>query len=136
MSQPNIEVIKGIYDAFLKGDIEHILNQLGPKISWFNAGGPNVLYSGQRNDRAGVAKFFSTLAETVDVLGFEPKEYTSAGNNVAAFGTFSARAKSTGKTFSYEWAMWWTLESGKIVEYRSYTDTRVEDGAFVKSAAA
>ncbi len=136
MSQENIAVIQGIYAAFLRGDTEHILNQLAPKFSWYNAGGPNVPYSGQRNDRAGVAKFFSTLAETADVLGFEAKQYTSAGNNVAAFGTFSARAKSTGKSYSYEWAMWWTLENGKVVDYRSYTDTRVEDNAFVKSAAA
>lgn len=99
-------------------------------------GGPEVPYAGVRHDKAGVAEFFRVLAESVDVVRFEPREYAAAGDLVSASGYFKARARTTRKEFAYDWSMWWRLHDGKVLGYQAYVDTAAERTAFTQAAGA
>ena len=53
----------------------------------------------------------------------EPSELFEAGNQVFALGTYSARAKATGRTFKARFAHVWTLRDGVIVRLQQCADT-------------
>ena len=50
-------------------------------------------------------------------------ELHDAGDHVLALGTYSGRAKSTGKTFVARFSHFWTLEGGSMVRLRQCADT-------------
>lgn len=129
--QSHLDVVKGIYAAFLRGDIPAILNRLSENVDWKNPGAPGVPYAGERKSKAEVAEFFRIFAESVEVLQFEPRNYTASTDQVGAFGYFKARARPTGKEFDYEWATWWKLRDDKVLAYRAFVDTATEAAAFV-----
>jgi ketosteroid isomerase-like protein len=53
----------------------------------------------------------------------EPSEFFEIGDRVIAIGTYSARAKSTGKTFKAQFTHVWTLRDGVIVRLQQCADT-------------
>ena len=50
-------------------------------------------------------------------------ELFDAGDRVIAMGTYSGRAKSTGKTFAARFAHLWTLDGGVLVRLQQCADT-------------
>ena len=53
-----------------------------------------------------------------------------AGDEVVATGTWSAKAKSTGRTFAADWAMVFGLRNGEIASFRVVEDTAKVAAAF------
>ncbi|MEO7653146.1 MAG: nuclear transport factor 2 family protein [Bryobacteraceae bacterium] len=78
----NIAVIKKIYHAFGRGDVQTILDSLTPDVEWcFDA--PAVIpYSGARRG---------------------PSEVIPSGDQVVTVGTYSATVKASGKSLSCVW---------------------------------
>lgn len=128
--QANIDTVQQIYADFGQGRIPAILERVGPDVEWVNAGPLAVPYARKRRGLDEVSEFFSTLAATVDVQLFEPKEFFAAGDRVVVLGTWSGRAKATGKPFASDWAMAWTVKGGKVTSFRSYEDTHTVAAAF------
>ena len=62
----NVEVIRGIYGAFGRGDIESVLAALHPEIEWVEAEIEDLLYGGTHRGREAVAK---------DVLAVMPQTW-------------------------------------------------------------
>lgn len=129
--QQNTRIVQDIYAAFGRGDVPAILDTLADKFEWHHHGPPDIVpWARSRHSREEVAEFFKTLAGAVEVEAFEPREYVAQGDKVVALGYFRARAKPTGRTFDYHWAMEWTLRNGKVVQYRAYDDTAAIVAAF------
>ena len=128
--QANIQAVQQIYAHFGQGNIQAILDRVNPDVDWLNAGPASVPYARKRRGLDEVTTFFATLAESVEVQTFEPKEYFASGDRVVALGTWAGRAKSTGKQFSSDWTMAWTLKNGKVMSFRSYEDTHAMAVAF------
>jgi len=53
----------------------------------------------------------------------EMSELFDAGDRVIALGTYTGRAKATGKTFAARFAHLWTLDGGVIVRLQQCADT-------------
>jgi len=128
--QANIQTVQQIYVEFGLGQIPAILTRLSPDVVWVNAGPEAVPYARERRGVDAVQSFFGTLAASVEVTTFEPKEFFASGERVVVLGAWSGRAKPTGKPFASDWAMAWTLRGGRVTSFRSYEDTHVLAGAF------
>ena len=115
----NKTIVKNIYDAFLKGDIPYILNQIADNCEWNVMGAPRIPYGGNFQGK-GASRFFQLLKDTIDVTQFEAKEYVESENgDVVAFGVYAGKGKKTGKTFESKWAMYWKFKNGKVSYFQN-----------------
>ena len=132
MSQQNVETIRGIYDAFARGDIPAIIDQLDADVAWHS---PATLpWGGSERGPDGALAFFGRLGSAVDELQAETKAFLDAGDHVVVLGTHHGRSKA-GTSFEAEWAMVWKLRDGRIVEFRDYVDTAAVTPAFTAVTA-
>jgi uncharacterized protein len=130
MSNP-VQTIQAIYDAFGRGDIPFILDQLDPGVVWeFEA--PAILsFGGIRRGPAEVVGFFEGIAAEHDNPKLAISDVFGDGGKVAAFGRYDATMKATGKAVSSPLAHFWTFRDGKVIRYVNYINT----AAFVEAAA-
>ena len=121
----NTQVIKDAYAAFQRGDVAAIVNACDENVEWHGViGTEGVLpQSGLRHGRAAVAEFFKQVAESTDFNSFEPKEFVAQGDTVVALGSYSARMKPSGNSFSSTWVMVFTVRNGKIAKFQEYSDS-------------
>lgn len=122
----SVEVVKGFFAAFGKGDVDGVVAAFHPRAQIVAVrkaprkdGGVYGAYSGQEGARAFVASLggaFDTQAFAVDVVVGE-------GNVAFASGSFTHKLKSTGKLFSSDWALKCVVEEGRILEYHFYEDS-------------
>ena len=126
----NLSTIETVYEAFGRGDIPAILDQMADDVTWEQwetdntaqeAGVPWVL---PRKGRAGVMDFFQDVAAGLEFHSFEPRNLLEGGNQVVATIALDATAKVTGERFQDEEIHLWTFDdAGKISAMRHYTDT-------------
>lgn len=116
------DIIRGVYDAFAKGDIPSVLNTLASDISWTEAqGGP---YGGVSIGPDQVLQnVFMKLGGEWDGFSAVPSEFIADGNTVVVLGEYSASFKATGKSFHAPFAHVWKLQDGKAISFQQYTDT-------------
>jgi ketosteroid isomerase-like protein len=120
--QEQIAVIRRIYEAFARGDIPYILDQLDPDVEWHAP--PTVPFSkGLHRGPHEVAQFFAGIAEHVSEPSVETYEFLPAGDRIVVLGCFRGRGAETGVPFEAPEVHVWKLSGAKIVEERAYADT-------------
>ena len=121
----NTQLIKDAYAAFQRSDIAAILNLCDENVEWQGViGTEGVLpQSGLRRGHAQVAEFFKQVAETTDFVSFEPREFVAQGDKVVALGSYSAKMKPSGQSYSSDWVMLFTVRNGKVAAFREFSDS-------------
>lgn len=132
----NVRTIKNAYDAFMRGDIQTILDSTTEDIQWTMPGEGYIPTGGLYRGHDGVRRFFQTLSDSSETLSFEPREYIAQGERVIVLGSYRSRIKTTGKTCGVDWAMSFTFRNGKISVFTEYTDTAAIAGAYSAKAKA
>jgi ketosteroid isomerase-like protein len=122
--QNDLDVIRGMYTAFSRGDVASVLAALAPRIVWIEAEGfpGGGTYT---TPDAVLHKVFMRLASEWDAFGADPHEYVCEGPTVVAIGDYTGTCKATGKSFKAPFAHVWTLREGTVVGFRQFTDTAV-----------
>jgi ketosteroid isomerase-like protein len=120
----NLDVIRGLYQAFAVGDIPAVLATLSPSVRWTEAaGGP---YGGVSiGPNAVLENVFMKLGGEWDGFAAVPSEFVADGATVVALGEYSGTYKATGKGFKAPFAHVWKLEGGKVASFQQHTDTAV-----------
>ncbi|MGC4100538.1 nuclear transport factor 2 family protein [Ferruginibacter sp.] len=131
-TKSNIEIAQEGFANFGSGNIAAIIDTCTENVNWASWYHPQVPYSTTFKGKSGVAKFFSTLAETVDYTAFEPKEFYATGNKVFAKVFHAATVKATGRSFAHDTLMEFTIENEKISAFFAYVDSADELQAFTK----
>ena len=125
MSQENVESIRGIYEAFGRGDVPAVLGQMDQQIEWREA--ENFIYA-DRNPYVGpqavLEGVFMRLGSEWDGFKVTPEEWLGAGNHVVVLGTYTGRHKETGREVRAQFAHVWGVRGGRIVRFQQYTDTK------------
>ncbi len=115
------QLIRSVYDAFSRGDIPYILNQIAPQATWRT---PKTLpWGGDYRGPEGAGEFFQKLGATMETVSFEARESIERGDEVFSFGSYAARSRKTGRTGSAEFMFRWRVQGGQIVAWDSYIDT-------------
>lgn len=118
----NIEIVKGIYEAFEQGDLEKVLNALHPNVEWIESEG--IPYGGTFIGTEAVVKgVFEKIGAEWDNFQAHVDEFIEAGNTIITLGYDSGTYKATGKNMQAETASFWTLENSKVVKFVQYINT-------------
>jgi|SRR5262245_6559402 len=124
MSQENVNIVRGIYKSFARGDVPAVLEVLDPEVEWRLA--ENWIYA-DRNPLIGpqaiVEGTFTRLAAEWEEFSVIPEQLLSSGDHVIALGTYTGTYKSTGKQVHAQFAHIYTFARGKVRKLQQYTDT-------------
>jgi len=129
--QNNTAIVKRIYEAFGRGDIEAILSNLADDVEWNVSGRQDgIPYAGTYHSRNGARDFFSLLGESISYDQFEPRRFVAEGDQVAVFGYYHGKVKTNGQVVETNWAMEWSLNDDKVMRFTVYDDTAAVAAAF------
>ena len=124
MSAENVEVVKGIYQAFATGDVPAVVGAMSPDIEWNEA--ENFPYSDgnpYRGPDAILGGVFARLGSEWDGFAVEPREFIDGGDTVVMTGRYTGTCKATGRPINAQAAHFWTLDRGKVVQFQQLVDT-------------
>jgi ketosteroid isomerase-like protein len=118
----NIQTIQQCFDAFGRGDIPFIVNNVTLDVKWSSYTESAVPWSGDHSGKDGVPGFFQAIYDNVDVQGFEPTDYVAQGDTVVSAGTFACTANSTGKSANTKWVFVFKFRDGLVSSYEQFND--------------
>ena len=120
--QQNLDVVRSIYAAFGRGDVEGVLAQLDPEVSWLTPGAPDLPTAGLRQGIPAVREFFGLLVSAFDIADFQPRDFLTSGDKVVVLGTSREGPKGSGRLVDFRWVHVFTFRSGKIVAFEEPAD--------------
>ena len=132
--QENVNVVKGLFADFGRGDVAGVLGRLTEDVEWRLAGPTELTYAGIHRGRDQVAQFFKLLADTAEFELFEPQEYIAQGNKVVTLGHYTGKTKNGG-SFDSDFVMVFTLRNGKVVAFQEFLDSAAYNAAFASVPA-
>ena len=132
----NTEIVKGLFEAFNRGDIAHVLNGLADNVEWIVPGPDSIPFAGRFQGRDRVAGFFQKLAETTEMAPLQIDQYVEQGDLVIALGSSAGRSKQLQKQITTPFAMVYTMSGGKVAKFQEYLDTAAIASAYVSEAQA
>jgi len=116
----NGSVVRRFYENLSSPEV--LMQVLSPTISWEIT--PGFPYGG---DYVGVnavfRDFFGSVLSDFDDWRTVMHELHDTGDRVLALGTYSGRAKTTGKTFIARFSHCWTVDGGMMVRLQQCADT-------------
>ena len=125
MSVENIELVRGLYEAFAKSDIPAVLGVFDKEIVWNEA--ENFIYA-DRNPYVGphavLEGVFMRFATEWNQFTVTPESILDAGDQVVSLGFYTGTIKKTGKAVKAQFAHVWDITNGKAVKFQQYTDTK------------
>jgi ketosteroid isomerase-like protein len=118
MSQENVEIVRGAFDAFLRGDMEMLLGFMDPEIVLMQP--PEVPDGTTMHGHAGVMEAIAAWPEQWDDFEIEIGQIIDAGNRVAV--RTHQRARGRGSGVAVEDDIWFVagFRNGKVVEWRMF----------------
>jgi hypothetical protein len=123
-AEANLKTVQGIYEAFGKGDVPAILEQLSDDVSWAaDAASDAAPWYGEHKGKDEVVKFFEALGGATEVLEFTPQGFASNDDEVMVFLHFKVRINATGKEAEMNLHHYWHFTDGKVDRYRGSEDT-------------
>ncbi len=124
MSADNVNIVKGIYQAFGTGDVPAVVAAMSPDIVWNEA--ENFPYADgnpYRGPDAVLGGVFARIGAEWDGFNVEPEAFHDAGDTVIMIGRYAGTYKATGKTMQPQVAHIWTIADGKAVRFQQLVDT-------------
>lgn len=121
----NVEVMKGLYDAFGRGEIPTVLGAMSPAIKWHQAENNPYRPSGEAwvGPDAVLNNLFIRLGGEWDGFAVHPKSFHGAGDSVIVEARYSGTYKATGKGMDTQVCHVWDLKDGKVTRFQQYVDT-------------
>ena len=122
MSDQSIELVKGVYGAFARGDVPAVLGAFADDIEWYEAEG--MPYGGLHHGGDVVAqKVFGPITEDIDGFALVTEEFIGTGGTVVAVVRYTGTGKATGKALDLPVVHVWDIRDGKLARFRQFIDT-------------
>ena len=118
----HLDVVRSMYAAFGRGDLEGIVAALDPQVSWRTPGAPDLPTGGLRHGISAVREFFGLLLNTLEIADFQPHDFLAAGDKVVVLGTSREGPKGSGRLVDFRWVHVFTFRNGRIVEFDEPAD--------------
>ncbi len=114
------ELIRQTYEAFGRGDIPAVLDNMAQDIEWSAPG--TLPQGGQFHGRSGVMQFFHGVRAAWETLDLDVECVSEAGEDLV-LGVVRARGTRRGGAPSgYGAVHVFTVRAGKMARFREYTD--------------
>ena len=113
-----VETVQMIYEAFGRGDVPAILDQLAEDVEWdLDAPSYGVPIYEPGVGRAHAQRFFGLL-DDLEFARFEPTNFLAGGDQVAVTINLEVTVKATGRTAeALEIHLWTFGEDGKVSRF-------------------
>jgi uncharacterized protein len=118
----NTERVAKIFEAFGRGDVGYILDQLADDVRFVSHLDPIVPWAGEYSGKDNVVGFFRSLGSSVEVADHPVTALVAQGDTVIATGDVSFRVLETGKAGSSKWVYIWKLANGQVQSYDQFND--------------
>jgi ketosteroid isomerase-like protein len=120
----SVGVVRTIYDAFGKGDVQTVLGSLSEKIEWNEAEHfpywPGSAFIGHQAVLDGV---FARVGQDFDGFKVDIRRLVGCGDTVLCEARYRGTAKASGKSIDVQVAHVWDVRDGKVVRFQQYADT-------------
>ena len=126
----NLEVVKGIYAAFGRGDLPGVTDALAEDVEWRWYGPSSIPFEGSWDGRAGATEWLSMVASMLEFHAWEQREFYAQGDTVVVLGYEEVTVKATDRRYEQQWVQFLTLRDGKIVRFRQFSDTAAIAAAY------
>ena len=118
----NAERVTKIFEAFGRGDVGYILDQLADDVRFVSHLDSTVPWAGEYSGKNNVARFFQALGSSVEVAEHPVDALVAQGDTVVATGDVRFRVRETGKAGSSKWVYIWKLANGQVQSYDQFND--------------
>jgi ketosteroid isomerase-like protein len=119
----NARQVQGILDAFGRGDIPYILEQLAPEVRFVSHLDASVPWSGEFVGKDGVARFFEALGTSVEVADHPVHGLVADDDRVVVLGDVAFRVRASGKPGSSSFVYVFTVADGAVQRFDQFNDT-------------
>jgi ketosteroid isomerase-like protein len=114
MSQENVEIVRGMYEAFNRGDVASAMGSLHPDAELHQP--PEAPDADSYYGRDEWARGFGLWLSAFDEPRFEPQETTEVGDWVIMRVLVAGRGKSSGVESTAEFFHAWSLLDGNLID--------------------
>ena len=119
----NTGTVQAMYEAFGRGDVPAILDELDDAVAWESAVPVSeVPWLRARRGKADVADFFASMAP-LQITRFEPHTIFDGGDKVFVLIAFEAAHRGKSYVFPNNGHLWQFDAAGKVVKFDHVTDT-------------
>jgi len=127
--QENKQLVLEGYKRFQTGDIRGVLERYHDSADWVAPENEYLTTSGSYHGKAGIAEFFTRLAQTVQLQHMDIKQVIAEGDTVVVTGDSSWLALNTGRKYDNPFVHVFTIRDGKVARTMSYYDTAIAERA-------
>jgi ketosteroid isomerase-like protein len=122
MAEKSVDVIRGAYEAFGRGDVPGVLGAMADDIEWHEPEG--MPYGGVYHGGEAVAQnVFGPITQDIPDFAVTPEEFIASGDAVAVVVRYTGTGKATGKPLDLSVMHVWDVRDGKIARFREFADT-------------
>lgn len=122
MGEQSVEVVRGAYDAFGRGDVPGVLAAMADDIKWYEAEG--MPYGGvYHGGEAVVQNVFGPIVQDIPNFAVTPEEFIASGDTVAVVVRYTGTGKDTGNELDLPVVHVWDVRDGKLARFRQFADT-------------
>lgn len=123
MSSP-VEIVREMYAAFGRGDIEGVMAHIADDVVWSAEGPAEMGFAGIRHGkRETLEGFFGGIAAEHADPKLEMTEFVSEGDSVAAFGRYEVTLKKSGRRVDSPVGHLFKFRGGKVAHYSNLLNT-------------
>jgi ketosteroid isomerase-like protein len=116
MSDRNLELVQGAYEAFSRGDVPAVLGTLADDVSWIVP--PPLPQAGEAHSPEEVGQFFERLMGIWEDFQVEVDDFCASGDRVCVIGRGSG--KVDGKQAGYGFVHCWTIDGDRASRFDEY----------------
>jgi ketosteroid isomerase-like protein len=115
VSERNVEIVRGAFDAFLRGDMDAAMEAFDTDIEWdVTLRADGRVYQGHEGVRQGIGDWIGVW----DDYRVAIEEYVDAGDDVVVLATESGRGKGSGIESEQKVTFTWSLSDGKVTRVK------------------
>ena len=118
------DIVRGMYDAFGKGDVPGVLGSLDRDLKWAEAEGSTYADESPYTADTVAPRLFQRLAADIPDFRVVPANFIEGGNSVVVEGRYQGTVQGTGAKIDAQFVHVWELRDGKVVRFQQYTDTK------------
>jgi ketosteroid isomerase-like protein len=118
VSQENVDIIRSIYDDWLRG--EWATDKFDPEIAMVES--ETIPGATSAHGIDAVRRYMESFSKYWEHIRFEPQEYIDAGDRVVVVARLVGRGKSSGVDVERGWSYVWTVRGGRAQRMEAYAD--------------
>ncbi|MCB9304785.1 MAG: nuclear transport factor 2 family protein [Lewinellaceae bacterium] len=129
-TETNLAIVKKLYDAFSRKDINSILGLLHDDVEWGEPENPYNPAAGTRKGHAGFLEWINIGKSAEDILLLNPQRFLTDADSVAVVGNMKCKAIRTQKIYESDFVHFIVIRDQKVWKFQEFFDTYIAGEAF------